>query len=81
MQLIDAACFDECFLIPCDKWKKLIFLNACRYFEIFSTAMLLFSLKELFWKKSVFYIIFHNYNTVLIPKFQNVAVLYYTYTW
>ena len=59
--VIGATCFDEFFFIPCDYWKAFIFLKACRFsksfFEIFSTAILLFSMKEVFWKKSVFYII------------------------
>ena len=80
------------FLIPCDKWRTLFFLKACRYFKIFSTAIFLLSLKQVFWKKSLFYIIstitlkkvlilyyLHNNNTVLIPKSQNVAIVYYTF--
>ena len=42
------------FFIPCDSWKTLFFLRVCRYCEIFSTAILSFSLKQVFWKKSVF---------------------------
>ena len=45
------------FLVPCDNWKTLFFLKVCRYCEIFSTAILSFSLKQVFWKKSVFYVI------------------------
>ena len=45
------------FFIPCDSWKTLFFLRVCRYCEIFSTAILSFSLKQVFWKKSVFYVI------------------------
>ena len=127
------------FFIQCGKWKT-FFLKACCYIEIFSTAILLFSLKQVFWEKSlqkqspevfckkvylkisqssqentcarVCYILqvfscefceifkntffcrtplvaasililhyLHNNNTMLIPKFQNIAIVYYTYTW
>ena len=43
------------FFILCDNWKTLLFLKVFRYTEIFLTAMLLFTLKPVFWKKSVFY--------------------------
>ena len=43
------------FFIPCDSWKTLFFLRVCRYCEIFSAAILLFSLKQVFWKTSVFW--------------------------
>ena len=42
------------FFVPCDNWKMLLFPKVCRYCEIFSTAILSFSLKQVFWKKSVF---------------------------
>ena len=56
-------CFPQCvfyrgnlfqwmIFIQCDQWKT-FFLKACRYIEIFSTAILLFSLKQVFWKKSL----------------------------
>ena len=43
------------FFILCDNWKTLLFMKVCRYSEIFLSAMLLLSLKPVFWKKSVFY--------------------------
>ena len=45
------------FFVPCDNWKALFFLKVCRYCEIISTAILSFSLKQVFWKKPVFYVI------------------------
>ena len=49
-------------------------MKVCRYSEIFLSAMLLLSLKPVFWKKSVFYMRYlHNDNMILIPKFQNKA--------
>ena len=43
------------FFVPYDNWKTFFFLKVCRYREIFSTAILSFSLKQVFWKKSLFY--------------------------
>ena len=43
------------FFILCDNWKTLLFMKVCRYSEIFLSAMLLLSLKPVFWKKSIFY--------------------------
>ena len=52
---IDANCFYKWVFAPCDNWKMLFFLIFCPYCEIFSTAILLLSLKQVFWKKSIFY--------------------------
>ena len=43
------------FFILCDNWKTLLFIKVYRYCGIFLYAMLLLSLKPVFWKKSVFY--------------------------
>ena len=43
------------FFVLCDNWKTLLFMKVCRYSEIFLSAMLLLSLKPVFWKKSAFY--------------------------
>ena len=47
------------FFIPFDNWKLLVFVKVCRYYEILSAAILLLqlSLKQVFWKKSIFYVI------------------------
>ena len=45
------------FFVLCDSWKALFFLKVCRYCEIFTTAILPFSFKQVFWKKSVIYAI------------------------
>ena len=45
------------FFNPCDNLKTLFLLKVCLYFEIFSTIILLLSLKQVFWRKSVFYVI------------------------
>ena len=37
------------FFIPCDNWKTWFFIKVCRYYWIFSTAILLLSLKKVFW--------------------------------
>ena len=44
------------FFVPCDNWKLLFFLKVCRYCDIFSTVILSFYLKQVFWKKSLFYV-------------------------
>ena len=61
--------FKKCFLhcvcflasmnlfISRDDWKKLLFIKVYRYYSVFSSAMLLLSLKYILWKKSVFYVI------------------------
>ena len=43
------------FFILCNNWKTLLFMKVCHYSEIFLSAMLLLSLKPVFWKKSTFY--------------------------
>ena len=47
-------------LIPCDNLKTLtiLFMKVYRYSEVFSTAMLLVSLKPVFWKGSLFHALF-----------------------
>ena len=45
------------FFVPLENWKSLFFVKNCRYFEILPTAILWLSLKQVFWKKSVFYVI------------------------
>ena len=58
------------FFTPCDNWITLFFPL---YFGV--TAMLLRSLKQVVWKKSVFYIRYlrNNITMLLIPKVQNKA--------
>ena len=45
------------FFILCDNWKTLLFMKVCHYSETFLSAMLLLSLKSVFWKKSAFYVL------------------------
>ena len=40
---------------PCDNWKKLFYTEMFRCSKVFVTAMLLRSLTQVLWKKSVFY--------------------------
>ena len=40
--------------VTCDNWKVLFFKKVYRFSEAFLTVVLPFSLKEAFWKKSVF---------------------------
>ena len=53
------------FFIPGGNWKTLFLTKVCPYFEILSTAILLLSLKQVYWKKSVFYV-FYLHSAVLI---------------
>ena len=52
------------FFVPRDSWKALFFLKVYRYCEIFTTAVLSFSFKQVFWKMSVIYAI--GYSALLI---------------
>ena len=64
---MDSTCFDECFLfrVITRRHSFLYKLIITQKFGV--TAMLLRSLKQVFWKKSVFYIhYFHNNITMLL---------------
>ena len=65
------------FFISLDNQKSLFFVKVCRYLEIFSAAILQLSLKQVFWKKSLFYVI--SIISVLIPKFQSKAIVHFTW--
>ena len=54
IDFIDKNCFDECFLFHLITGRH-FFIKVCFHFEIFSTAILLVSLKQVFWKMSVFH--------------------------
>ena len=59
------------FFIPCDNWKVLFFIQIYRHPGVFCNTMLLCSLKQVFWKKFVFYVRYlHNNITVLLIKVQ-----------
>ena len=45
------------FFILCDNWKTIIFMKNLHYSEISLFAMLMLSLKPVFWKKSIVYAI------------------------
>ena len=77
---MDTTCFDECFLfrVITGRHSFLYKLIVTQKFGV--TAMLLRSLKQVFWKKSAFYIhYFHNKITMLlIPQcsyFLHVPIL------
>ena len=54
---IRKTCFNECLLFHMN-WKTLPFINVYRYSVSFLTAILLLSLKSVFWEKTVFYALF-----------------------
>ena len=64
------------FFVPCDNWKTLFFLKVCRYSEIFSTAILPFSLKQVFWKKSVFYGLNSVVLVLMLSSEKSYPILY-----
>ena len=70
---IDTTCFDECFWFHVITGKKYFWYKFIVTQRFGTTAMLLRSLKQMFWKKSVFYICYlhNNITTLLIPKVQN----------
>ena len=69
------------FFVPCDNWKKLFFLKVCRYCEIFLTAILSFSLKQVFLKEIRILRYLHNNSVVLIlmPSFEKIYPILYLY--
>ena len=56
--IIDSTGFNEFFSWICINWKTLFLAKVCCYLEFLSTAILLLSLKRVFWKKFVFYIFY-----------------------
>ena len=62
--------------IPCDNWKNYFLYKFIVTQRFGATAKLLRSLKQVFWKKSAFYICYlhDNIALLLIPKIQNKAV-------
>ena len=64
------------FFVPFDNCRPLFFLKVCRYCEVFSTIILSFCLKQVFWKKSIFYL--HSNSAVLILMLSSKIKLLYT---
>ena len=59
------------FFNLCDSWKTLLFIKVYRCSAIFLSAMLLLSLKLVFWKKSLI-------SAMTISKFKNKVVTNFT---
>ena len=72
---IDTTCFYECFLFHVITGRHYFFYKfiVTQWFGV--TAVLLRSLKQVFWKKSAFYIryLHNNIAMLLIPEVQNKA--------
>ena len=68
MYVIDETSLQWMFPIPCGNWKTLLLTKVCRYNEILSTAKFMLSLKQVFWKKSVFYIFYLHSAVVIMVK-------------
>ena len=81
LHVIDATCFDECFLFSCLNWKMLLLTKVFRYLDILSTAILLLSLKQVFQKKSVFYVFYIHSAILLTVKCKYQSSQYTIYIW
>ena len=66
--------------ISCDQWKTLIFQKACNYSEIFFNRHIVVFFETSVLKEVRILHYLNNNNTGLIPKFQNVTIVYHTYT-
>ena len=57
------------FFIPCDNWKTLFFIKIFRTQKFGANAMLLSSVKQVFWTKYAFYLHYlrNNITMLLIP--------------
>ena len=78
---IDTTCFDECFLFHVTTGRHYFLYKFVIAQRFGTTAMLLLrSLKQVFWKKSVFYISYPHSNIamlLIIPKHQNKTSKYF----
>ena len=65
----------KCFFILCDNWKTLFFIKIIAALRAFPAAMFPRSLREVVWKRSIFYnTAQHSNSTMLIPKFKNLLL-------
>ena len=71
---IDTNCFDNCFLFY--NWKQYFLHKFVFTQRLDTTPMLLRSLKQVFWKKSAFYVHYLHDNITMIPKIQNKDSIY-----
>ena len=64
--------------VPYNNWKTLFFIWISCYHRVSVTAMLLCSLKQVFWKESVFYARYlcNSIKILLTPKVQTKASTY-----
>ena len=67
------------FFVPCDNWKTLVVLKDCCYCEIFSAAILSFSLKKVLKKVHVLHYL-HNNSAVLILMLMQSSKMKASYT-
>ena len=56
------------FFISCGSWKTLLLIKVCRQFATLLTAILLLFLKQVFCKKSVFYVFYLHSPIVITVK-------------
>ena len=74
--IIGTTCFGEYFLFHVTNSRHYFSWKTTITVRFYSTVFLLLSFKELLCKNSVFYL--HDNSTMLMPKFQNKVVSYYT---
>ena len=75
MYVIGTTCFDECFLFHVITERHYFLYKFIVTQSFFATTTFLLSLKQVFWKKSVFYLryLHNNIAMLLIPKVQHKA--------
>ena len=71
--IIDITCFDECFLFHVVTGRRYFYTNYTQRFG--ETATLLRSLKQVFWKKSAFYMCFLHYNNAANTEYPQKKFL------
>ena len=74
--VIDATCSDKCFLFHVITGRRYFFFNFVVTLRFFLTILLSFSLRQVFWKTSIFYL--HNNSAVLILMLSSKIMLSYT---
>ena len=83
LYVIDATCFDECFLSHVISGRRYFFYKLVLTLRFFNRHIFIFFETSVLEKVHILYFLRNN-NTILIqliPKFRNVTTVYYTYIW
>ena len=73
---VGTTCFDEGF-IPYDKWKIFFFIKVYCYLKVFLNTHIVTFFEASILKELSILRFLHNNSAMLIPKFQNKAVVSY----